>query len=110
VKIIASIGLIVAAVVGFFTWANVRTKHAHARSTRTDVEQALEELVSPDSTYLDTWDLFIAWPIDDPYLESIRQRCLRVVEECTPEKPTEYISQTGVQRVRAMLAELRAHT
>ena len=109
-KTIASIGLIVASLVGFFAWANARTKRAYARSTRKDVEEALEELVSPDSLYHDTWDLFLAWPIDDAYLESIRKRCLRVVEECPRQKPTEDISQEGVERVRAMLAELRANT
>ena len=61
--------------VGFFFWTNHRTAKAHARFQAKDVEDALLELVSPDAQDHDTWDLFLAWRIDDPYLESIRQRC-----------------------------------
>jgi hypothetical protein len=64
------------------------------------VEIALEEFVSSDSVYHDAWDLFCSWPIDDPYLESIRQRCRGLTE-----------GQTGAEeQVHAMLAELRQHT
>ena len=96
------IALIVALVIGLFVWANTRTRRAHARSTRSDVEAALEEFVSPESTYHDTWDLFLAWPIDDPYLESIRRRCQSFARhDADP---------TAKEHVRAILAELRAHT
>jgi hypothetical protein len=104
------IGLIATIVSAFVLWANARARREHAGFTRKDVEAALEEFVWPDSVYHDTWDLLLAWPIDDPYLESIRQRCRRVVEECPREKPTEDISQAGVERIRTMLAELRGRT
>ena len=77
----------------------MRTRREHAKFTRREVEAALEEFVSPDSVYHDLWDLFLAWPVDDPYLESIRQRCRRVAEGNAAE-----------DQVRAILAELRQHT
>jgi hypothetical protein len=73
--IIAAIGLALSAVATFFGWANFRTRRAHARFTSADVIVALEEFVSSDAQSHDTWDLFLTWPIDDPYLESIRLRC-----------------------------------
>ena len=100
VWIAVTVLVLVALVAGFFAWANAQTRRAHAKFTLRDVEIALEEFVSPDSTYHDTWDLFCAWPIDDPHLESIRQRCCFLTE-----------GQTGAEeQVHAMLAELRQHT
>jgi Tfp pilus assembly protein PilE len=102
VKIIAVIGVLFAASAGFFAWANSRTRRAYARSTLSDVEAALEEFVSPDSRDHDTWDLFLSWPIDEPYLESIRQRCQAFAgHDADP---------AAKDQVRAILGELRAHT
>jgi hypothetical protein len=103
VKVIALIGIVLAAVAGFFAWANVQSRRAHGRSTRSDVEAALEEFVSPDSTYHDTWDLFLSSPIDDPYLESIRQRCHAAAGGLDGDP-------IAIDRVRAILSELRQHT
>jgi hypothetical protein len=50
--------------------------------------------------------LFLAWPIDDPYLESIRQECLRICRECPP-VPGKDINEEGEKRVAALVAELR---
>ena len=91
------IPLIIALVAAFFIWANTRTRREHARFTREDVEIALKEFVASDSKYHDTWDLFCAWPIDDPYLESIRQRCRGLTE-----------SEVAVREVHAILADLKA--
>ena len=90
-------------VLGFFVFASKLTRRAHARSTQSDVEAALEEFVSPESAYHDTWDLFLAWPIDDPYLESIRQRCQTVAAGRDGDP-------AAVDHVRAILSELRQHT
>jgi hypothetical protein len=94
-----------AAIVAFFTWANRSTARIHARFQRKDVEQALLELTSPDPGYLDNWELFLAWPIDDPYLESVRTRCLKIVEECSEANGD--VSATGIDQVTALLRELR---
>jgi hypothetical protein len=91
--------LIVALAIVFFLWANALTRREHAKFTCRNVEAALEEFVPPDSANHDTWDLFLAWPIDDPYLESIRQRCLGLTE-----------SRAAEDQVHAILADLRQHT
>ena len=98
--IAGTVVILVALIVAFFAWANARTRRAHAGFKLRDVEIALEEFVSPAAADHGTWDLFRSWPIDDPYLESVRQRCRDLSE-----------GQTGAEeKVRAMLAELRQHT
>lgn len=100
--------VVVAVVIAFFTWGNLQTKKAHARFQAKDVEEALAELVSPDSEYHDAWDLFLAWPIDDPYLESIRLECFTIIRETDPAPPGKDLSDEGVARVAALLRELRS--
>ena len=101
-SIVAWIAGVVVVVAGFFTWANSRTRRQHAQFDSKDVEAALEEFVSPDSRDHDTWDLFLSWPIADPYLESVRQRCQAVAgHDADP---------AAKDHVRAILSELRAHT
>lgn len=78
---------LLASVVAFFMGANRATGRAHARFQTKDVESALSELFAPDSPTLDNFDLFLAWPIDDPYLESVRQRCLTLVQEPPQHRP-----------------------
>jgi hypothetical protein len=98
-----------AGIVVFFVWANRQTATAHARCTPKDVEAALAELLDPQAHDHDTWDLFLAWPINDPYLEFIRLECLRICQECPP-VPGKDINQEGEKRVAALLAELRRRT
>lgn len=98
-----------AGLVGFFAWANRQTAKAHARFTVKDVEAALAELLDPQARTHDNWDLFLAWPIDDAYLESIRRECLQVWQECS-HVPGRDISEEGANRVAAVLAELRRRT
>ena len=99
----------VAGIVVFFAWANRQTAKAHARFTHKDVEIALAELLDPQAHDHDTWDLFLAWPIDDPYLESIRLECQRICQECPP-VPGKDINEDGEKRVAVLLAELRRRT
>jgi hypothetical protein len=72
---------VVVAAALFFPWASRRTAKAHARFGRKDVEGVLAQIVSPETKTSDDWDLFLAWPIDDPFLESIRQECVRIDRE-----------------------------
>ena len=95
-----------AGIVVFFVWANRQTAKAHARFTPKDVEAALSELLDPQAHDHDTWDLFLAWPIDDPPLESIRQECMKICRECPP-VPGKDINEEGETRVAALLADLR---
>lgn len=109
-KFMATIGLLIAFISGFFIWANYQTRRNHAQFTPSAVAGALEELISPNSSSHDEWDLFLAWPIDDPFLESIRQRCLIVIRECPAKHSNEDMSQKGLESIRAILAELQANT
>jgi hypothetical protein len=72
--------LVIIAIVVFFNWANHRTKIQHAAFTKSDVIAAIENVVWGYDDH-DEWDLFLAWPIGDPYLESVRQRCLAISSE-----------------------------
>jgi len=71
--------LLVITIVGFFAWTNDRTKKQHAVFTKSDVVAAIENVLSDG--YHDEWDLFLAWPIGDSYLESVRQRCTAISSE-----------------------------
>ena len=95
-----------AGIVVFFVRANRRTAKAHARFTATNVEAALAELLDPQAHDHDTWDLFLAWPINDPHLESIRLECIRICQKCPP-TPGKDINEEGEKRVAALLADLR---
>lgn len=102
--------VVIAGIALLFIWGNRRTARAHARFQTRDVEEALAELVSPNAEYFDAWDLFLAWPIDDPQLESIRQRCLAIVREHPPRHPREYVSDEAEARVASLLEELRSRS
>ena len=105
------IGVFVAAAVGivaFFKWAHRTTAKTHARFQPADVEEALAELLFPGAHHDDTWNLFLTWPIDDPYLESIRQQCLKIIDECPGSGSRDDISVEGLNRVAAILRELRS--
>jgi hypothetical protein len=54
------------------------------------------------------WDGFTSIRIDDPELESIRQRCVALPVEFPPAKPTDYCSEAGLQVMRDLLQGLRA--
>jgi hypothetical protein len=92
--------------VTFIAWANRNARKEFGRSTHEHVEKALLNFTAAaDGDYYDDWDLFLAWPIDDPYLESVRVRCLDIIgnkyENHTPE---------AVDQVAKLLEELRSHT
>ena len=92
----------IASIALFFIWANWHTARTHARFQRKDVEEALAEFISPATTYHDAWELFLAWSIDDPQLESIRQQCIRIDQDESPGGRAAAIAQ-----VAALLDELR---
>lgn len=100
------IGIVVVGIFVFFFWSNHQTKKAHLRFTRTDVQGALEEVLSEDSCCHDSFDLFLGHPINDPFLESIRQRCIGLVTNDRPESGRD-ISNEAEEGIRALLKELR---
>ncbi len=101
------VALVVVAAVGIFIWANRGTQKRHAAFTKTDVVAAIENALSGD--YHDEWDLFLAWPISDPSLESVRQRCLAIAREYSGIEKGKDIATDGEAKLREILAELRSY-
>ena len=77
--------IVIAPVTAFFVWANGATERQHARFTRQDVQSAVENCLDMHGTDHDEWDLFLGFPINDPYLESVRQRCIQLWDADGPE-------------------------
>ena len=98
--------LVIIAIVVFFDWANHRTKIQHAAFTKSDVIAAIENVVSGDDH--DEWDLFLAWPIGDPYLESVRQRCLAISSEYSGIEQGKDIATKGETILHEILDEIKS--
>jgi hypothetical protein len=103
---IAALAVVLAAIAAVFIIGNRNAALAHAGVSARDVEDALEEVVSPESEYHDAWGLFLSWPIGDAELESIRQRCLAIVSNDTP-PPGRDLSYGAEREIKALLQELR---
>ena len=99
--------LVVVAVVCFFRWANYETKKAHAAFTTRDVIAAIENVISPVDVDHDEWDSFLRWPIRDPRLETVRQRCLGISKEYSGLETGKDIATAGEAQLRVILNELR---
>src|SRR4051794_23411403 len=93
--------VLVVGVPAFFAWAYRANRRHYGRFTRRDVQAALERALGPE-LYQDDRDPFLAWPIDDQYLESVRQRCIEIWDEYGEERGEEFAS-----RVRQVLDELK---
>ena len=52
------------------------------------------------------WDDFVSIPIEDPWLDSIRDECGRLREEYPPGECRQYCSQMGLQRLGQILEAL----
>ena len=96
--------LLVLAAFGVLVWANHQTSKQHALLSKSDVVAAIENVLS--GSYHDEWDLFLAWPIRDSYLESIRQRCIAVSKDYSGE-PGRDIASGGEAKLRLILEELQ---
>jgi len=98
------LSLIVLVIVVFFGWANNQAKKQHTAFTKDDVVKAIENVFSNDLH--DEWDLFLAWPINDPYLESVRQKCLLIFKEHQGKEKGKDIETAGESKLRLILDEL----
>ena len=59
----------------FFVLANRRTRRNPRKLTRDDVAMTIESFLSGTGGAYD-WDDFLTFPIADPDLEALRQRCV----------------------------------
>jgi hypothetical protein len=94
------VALVIGGIPAFFVWANWATRRHYARFTHRDVKAVFERALAP-SEYYDDWELFLAWPIDDPYLDSVRQRCIQIWDECGERAGDEFVA-----RLKPILEEL----
>lgn len=106
--------LVVAEVLGValivvLLWGGRKTKAQNAALSKGQVEAALENLISDDSCCHDAFDLFLAFPINDGYLESVRKRCIEIAQKY-PGEPGQDISPEGGQQIAMLLRELHAQT
>ena len=83
-----------------------RTSTLHRAFTSDDVEFALEQFLdlTAGATH-DDWDLFLEWPIDDPYLETVRQKCLTIVRDSG--SVAAEINPQNRERISEILGELK---
>jgi hypothetical protein len=102
------VGAVVMTLVGwtFFALANAFTKRQHAKFGRIDVEAALEDVVTPGSRIV-SWSLFLAWPIDDPFYESIRQECQKIDDRYAVMTDGRYMTDEGLHLVEDLLTKVR---
>jgi hypothetical protein len=77
--------MLIASVTALFAWTSGTTRRQHARFAAEGIQSAVENCLDlDDGVDHDEWDLFLASPIDDLHLESVRQRCIQVWEENGP--------------------------
>lgn len=103
------IGLVLAIIVAFFTWAGHQAKVTHAQFQMKDVISALNNFISDSSTDHYEFDMFVSLPIDEPYLDSIRQKALYYCRKF-PGTETQDISPEGVKEIESLIYELQSHT
>jgi hypothetical protein len=104
---IVGLTVVIALVALVFILGSRATAQAHVCFTAADVEEALTQVISPDAASHNVWDVFLSWPIDDPYFESIRQRCLDIVKNDEP-PPGRDLSYGAERQIKALLVELRS--
>jgi hypothetical protein len=90
----------------FLARGQQETRRRHASLGPAEVKAALQ-CVLDDTQYHDAFDLFLAWPIDDPYLESIRTQCCEIVRTSPPPRRAEDVSESCKDQIRALLVDLR---
>jgi hypothetical protein len=100
-----AIGIVVVLIVLRLTRTRRRELTAYGRK---EVEAALLNVLTIDAGTHDEWDYFLSRPIADPYLESVRQRCLDICRRYPDGAPGKDLPEAASAEVRALLEELRA--
>lgn len=73
-----------------------------------EVAQILEDFLEKRGNPM-AWDGFtLGMSFEDPFLEELRMRCVRLSEEFPPEKPGEYCNEQGRAVIRHYITELRS--
>ena len=76
------------------------------KRTPEQVATTIEGFVNGTGNQWD-WDGFTSIRIDDPELEAIRQKCIKIRDEYPPEKVTDYCSAAGMEEMRKLAEGLK---
>jgi hypothetical protein len=68
----------------------------------------METLFDERPHSMDEWDMFLSWPIKDPYCEHIRQECIRAIDEYPPVR-NEFVSDEAARRIAVLLEDVKRH-
>lgn len=77
------------------------------RETYEEAAAVIEAFVGGSSSKWD-WDDFTSPKKKDPFLESVRQRCLAVYDDYPAKSAGRYCSDDGLDALRAIAREVRA--
>jgi hypothetical protein len=77
--------------------------------TRDEIANTIEGFVNGTGSQWD-WDDFTSIRLKDPELEAIRERCVSIRDEYPPSDPHAYCSEGGLEVMRGIAADLRAHS
>jgi hypothetical protein len=75
--------------------------------TKPEVASIIEQFLNGTGGKWD-WDDFCSISVADPYLDSVRMRCLELPLTYPPEEKGHYCSQAGVEIMRELVAALQA--
>ena len=79
------------------------------KRTPDEVANAIEGFVNgADNQW--AWDGFTSIRIDDPELEEIRQKCVKMPIEYPPAHPRDYCNEEGKEKMRQLAKDLRARS
>lgn len=85
---------------------NWLSRRGGPRLTKAEVARIIETFVNGQGSPWD-WDEFVSVPINDPYLDTIRECCARLDEEFPPNQPGQYCGPAGLEIMKRYVAELR---
>jgi hypothetical protein len=102
-----AIGLIVVLTL-LFVGGRIWARRTHFAFEPKDVAAAIETLLDDSPHSMDNWDLFLSWPIKDPYCEHIRQECIRAIDEHPPVR-NDFVSDEAARRIAALLEDVKLH-
>jgi hypothetical protein len=74
--------------------------------TKEEVANIIEDFLEGKGRDWD-WDDFCTFPIADPELDRIRQRCVQLPEEFPPEHPGSYSGPEGLRVLQLYVKQLR---
>ena len=78
------------------------------KRTAEEVANTIEGFLNGTGKQWD-WDGFTSIRLDDPELDTIRKKIVDLPLEFPPDNPTDYCNAAGMEKMREMVADLRAH-